>query len=89
MQTVNFTTPEGESVFFDSNGDSPARYELINLQNVDRGKINVETIGYYDASLPKDQQFSMNNVKVVWREGEDQVQILFFSFFVIICEKIP
>ncbi|XP_067245194.1 extracellular calcium-sensing receptor-like [Chanodichthys erythropterus] len=75
LQSINFTTPGGENVFFDKNGDSPARYELINLQSVNKGKIEVETIGYYDASLPKSQQFSMNNVQVVWREGKNQVPV--------------
>ncbi|XDV29274.1 hypothetical protein PO909_032411 [Leuciscus waleckii] len=74
-QSINFTTPRGENVFFDSNGDSPARYELINLQRVNKGKIEVGTIGYYDASLPKGQRFSMNNVQVVWREGKNQVPV--------------
>ncbi|XP_059362231.1 extracellular calcium-sensing receptor-like [Carassius carassius] len=75
LQSINFTTPGGENVFFDNNGDSPARYELINLQSVNKGKIKVETIGYYDASLPKGQRFSMNNVQVVWREGNHLVPV--------------
>ncbi|XP_043119912.1 extracellular calcium-sensing receptor-like [Puntigrus tetrazona] len=75
LQSINFTTPGGENVFFDNNGDSPARYELINLQSVNRGKMKVETIGYYDASLPKGQHFSMNNVQVVWREGRHLVPV--------------
>ncbi|XP_026142656.1 extracellular calcium-sensing receptor-like [Carassius auratus] len=75
LQSINFTTPGGENVFFDNNGDSPARYELINLQSVNKGKIKVETIGYYDASLPKGQRFSMNNVQVVWREGSHLVPV--------------
>ncbi|XP_067275513.1 extracellular calcium-sensing receptor-like [Pseudorasbora parva] len=73
LQTINFTTTGGENVFFDNNGDSPARYELINLQRVKKGKIEVETIGYYDASLPTGQRFSMNNIQVVWSEGKNQV----------------
>lgn len=80
MQSINFTTPGGENVFFDNNGDSPARYELINLQSVNKGKMKVETIGYYDASFPKGQRFSMNNVQVVWREGRHLVEIFLYSF---------
>ncbi|XP_042611591.1 extracellular calcium-sensing receptor-like [Cyprinus carpio] len=75
LQSINFTTPGGENVFFDNNGDSPARYELINLQSVNKGKMKVETIGYYDASFPKGQRFSMNNVQVVWREGRHLVPV--------------
>uniref|UniRef100_A0A671PRC4 Extracellular calcium-sensing receptor-like n=1 Tax=Sinocyclocheilus anshuiensis TaxID=1608454 RepID=A0A671PRC4_9TELE len=75
LQSINFTTAGRENVFFDNNGDSPARYELINLQSVNKGKMKVETIGYYDASLPKGQRFSMNNVQVVWREGRHLVPV--------------
>uniref|UniRef100_A0A673NEZ7 Extracellular calcium-sensing receptor-like n=1 Tax=Sinocyclocheilus rhinocerous TaxID=307959 RepID=A0A673NEZ7_9TELE len=73
--SINFTTAGRENVFFDNNGDSPARYELINLQSVNKGKMKVETIGYYDASLPKGQRFSINNVQVVWREGRHLVPV--------------
>ncbi|XP_065134792.2 extracellular calcium-sensing receptor [Paramisgurnus dabryanus] len=76
LQSVNFTTPGGENfVFFDNNGDSPARYELINLQSVNKGKMEVYTIGYYDASLPKGQRFSMNDVQIVWRKGSNMVPV--------------
>lgn len=80
MQSINFTTPGGENVFFDNNGDSPARYELINLQSVNKDKMKVETIGYYDASLSKGQRFSMNNVQVVWREGTLLVELFLYIF---------
>ncbi|XP_059420348.1 extracellular calcium-sensing receptor-like [Carassius carassius] len=69
MQTVNFTMNGGETVFFDSKGDSPARYELVNLQNVTKGTTEVATIGYYDAIQPRGQQFTMNNVNITWGGG--------------------
>uniref|UniRef100_A0A4W5RQQ5 G-protein coupled receptors family 3 profile domain-containing protein n=1 Tax=Hucho hucho TaxID=62062 RepID=A0A4W5RQQ5_9TELE len=64
LQSVNFTTGEGEKVFFDSNGDSPARYELVNLQSATSGTMEVATVGFYGASLTEDHQFTMNNVPV-------------------------
>ncbi|XP_043072444.1 LOW QUALITY PROTEIN: extracellular calcium-sensing receptor-like [Puntigrus tetrazona] len=69
LQTVNFTMNGGETLFFDSNGDSPARYELVNLQKVTKGTMEVVTIGYYDATLPRGQQFIMNNVNTIWGGG--------------------
>uniref|UniRef100_A0A3B4E195 G-protein coupled receptors family 3 profile domain-containing protein n=1 Tax=Pygocentrus nattereri TaxID=42514 RepID=A0A3B4E195_PYGNA len=75
LQNVNFITPQGESVFFDKNGDSPARYELINLQQVSEGTMKVATIGYYDASLPKHQQFTMNRNQIVWNGGSKRVPV--------------
>ncbi|XP_066540571.1 extracellular calcium-sensing receptor-like [Hoplias malabaricus] len=72
LQNVNFIASEGENVFFDKNGDSPARYELINLQRVPEGTMKVATIGYYDASLPKGRQFTLNSAQIVWN-GERQM----------------
>lgn len=66
LSTVNFTTGGGERVYFDNNGDSPARYELINLQLTNKGTMEGVTVGLYDASLPESHQFIMNNIPVNW-----------------------
>ncbi|XP_067101735.1 extracellular calcium-sensing receptor-like isoform X1 [Osmerus mordax] len=75
LQTVNFTTKEGESVFFDSNGDSPARYELVSLQLAHSGTMKAVTIGIYDASLPASHQFMRHNSTVVWGGGVTKVPV--------------
>ncbi|XP_060902744.1 extracellular calcium-sensing receptor-like [Labrus mixtus] len=69
LDSVNFTTQEGERVYFDSNGDSPARYELVNLQMTNKGTMEGVTVGIYDASLPESHQFITNNIPVVWGNG--------------------
>ncbi|KAL7400736.1 hypothetical protein ABVT39_016945 [Epinephelus coioides] len=69
LNTVNFTTKEGEQVYFDSNGDSPARYELVNLQMTNKGTMEGVTVGIYDASLPESHQFIKNNIPIVWGNG--------------------
>lgn len=75
LQNVNFVTPQGENVIFDSNGDSPPKYELINLQPSPEGTMRVVTVGLYDASLPKERQFTMNAAPVVWTGGSKEVHI--------------
>ncbi|XP_019943680.2 extracellular calcium-sensing receptor-like isoform X1 [Paralichthys olivaceus] len=75
LSTVNFTTGEGERVFFDKNGDSPARYELINLQMANKGTMKGVTVGLYDASLAESHQFIMNNVPVVWGHRLTEVPV--------------
>ena len=70
---------EGESVFFDSNGDSPARYELVSLQPAQSGTMKAVTIGIYDASLPASQQFMRHNTTVVWGGGVTKVNLTFLS----------
>uniref|UniRef100_A0A8C4S242 Extracellular calcium-sensing receptor-like n=1 Tax=Erpetoichthys calabaricus TaxID=27687 RepID=A0A8C4S242_ERPCA len=41
----------GENVYFDENGDSVARYELVNWQLTEDGTVKYITVGLYDASL--------------------------------------
>ncbi|XP_034780736.1 extracellular calcium-sensing receptor-like [Acipenser ruthenus] len=72
LKTVNFTTKNGENVYFDENGDPTARYALVNLQVNKESIIKCVTVGLYDASLPEGQQFIMNNVSIVWAGGQDK-----------------
>ncbi len=60
---------------FDQNGDSPARYELINLQHVTSETMHVATVGAFDATLPQERQFIMNGIKIVWGGGSQMVHI--------------
>ncbi|XP_048837916.1 extracellular calcium-sensing receptor-like [Brienomyrus brachyistius] len=73
LQRVNFTTPNGENVNFNPNGDPMARYELVNWQKGDDGETKFVTVGYYDASMPVGKQFVMNNASIVWA-GESSVK---------------
>ncbi|XP_041120314.1 extracellular calcium-sensing receptor-like isoform X2 [Polyodon spathula] len=73
LKTVNFTTKNGESVYFDDNGDPTAKYELVNWQLTKEGKTQFVTIGIYDASLPQGKQFVMNNIRIVWADDQDRV----------------
>lgn len=68
--------------FFYSNGDSPARYELVNLQSATSGTMEVATVGFYGVSLTEDHQFTMNNVSIVWGGRSETVHfhIVLFSY---------
>ncbi|KAG2462627.1 CASR protein, partial [Polypterus senegalus] len=72
LKTVNFTTKSGERVHFDENGDPTAKYELVNWQNDQEGLTKFITVGFYDASLPVEEQFVMNNVSIIWATGKDK-----------------
>ncbi|XP_058479932.1 extracellular calcium-sensing receptor-like [Solea solea] len=75
LQHINFTTRQGERVTFDQSGDSPARYELINLQHVSSGTMDVATVGFFDATLAHERQFMMNGVQIVWGGGSRTVPV--------------
>ncbi|KAG2463185.1 CASR protein, partial [Polypterus senegalus] len=73
MNKVHFITKSGENVYFDENGDSVARYELVNWQLTEDGTVKYITVGLYDASLPEGQQFKINNSIIVWAEEKRQI----------------
>ncbi|XP_039597020.1 extracellular calcium-sensing receptor-like [Polypterus senegalus] len=70
LKKVNFSVNNGEYVNFDINGDSPARYELVNWQLSVNGITEFVNIGFYDASLPEGKQFIMNNNSIVWASND-------------------
>ncbi|KAL6479423.1 hypothetical protein MHYP_G00128560 [Metynnis hypsauchen] len=73
LKRVNFTTNNGYQVSFDSSGDPVAVYELINWQFKKDGGLGFVTVGYYDSSRPRGQEFSISRT-VSWMEGQTEVQ---------------
>uniref|UniRef100_A0A8C4S0X4 Extracellular calcium-sensing receptor-like n=1 Tax=Erpetoichthys calabaricus TaxID=27687 RepID=A0A8C4S0X4_ERPCA len=73
LKSVNFTTRSGDIVYFDSNGDPVAKYNLVNWQLTKEGVTQFVIIGVYDASLPEGQQFKMKNVPIIWAGNQYKV----------------
>ncbi|XP_066566564.1 extracellular calcium-sensing receptor-like [Amia ocellicauda] len=73
LKKVDFTTWNGENMYFDENGDPAARYALVNWQLKKEGIPVIQDIGLYDASLPEGLRFIMNEVSAVWAGDRDEV----------------
>uniref|UniRef100_UPI001ED848D7 extracellular calcium-sensing receptor-like n=1 Tax=Scatophagus argus TaxID=75038 RepID=UPI001ED848D7 len=73
LKKVNFSQ-NGYDVSFDANGDPVATYELVNWQKSESGSTELVTVGFYDASLPAGQEFSINR-NLTWMEGSTQVPV--------------
>ncbi|XP_069053457.1 extracellular calcium-sensing receptor-like [Lepisosteus oculatus] len=73
LKTVNFTTNNGDRVYFDANGDPAATYELVNWQVNEEGKAQFVTVGHYDASAPEGQTFTMNDRTIIWAGGKSKI----------------
>ncbi|XP_067364245.1 extracellular calcium-sensing receptor-like [Channa argus] len=71
----NFKTKEGDDVYFNDNGDPPARYEIINWQPGVDGIVDFVTVGLYDATLPVDKQLSLHNKSLIWAKNSKQVPV--------------
>ncbi|XP_037533477.1 extracellular calcium-sensing receptor-like [Nematolebias whitei] len=73
LKTVNFSQ-NGYTVSFDANGDPVAFYDLVNWQKSESGAIELVTVGYYDASLLKGQEFRITR-NITWMDGTRQVPV--------------
>ncbi|XP_067850658.1 extracellular calcium-sensing receptor-like [Heptranchias perlo] len=71
VRSVNFTTTSDDNVYFDSNGDPVAIYDLINWQLNKYGVAEIVTVGYYDASAV--QEIVLNIKAIVWNGGTNKV----------------
>ncbi|XP_076853578.1 extracellular calcium-sensing receptor-like [Brachyhypopomus gauderio] len=74
LKRVNFTTKNGYQINFDSNGDPSAVYELINWKFNKDGTLKMVTVGYYDSSRPRGQEFRMSSA-ISWVGGQTEVPV--------------
>ncbi|XP_043558591.1 extracellular calcium-sensing receptor-like isoform X2 [Chiloscyllium plagiosum] len=72
MKRVNFRTKIGEKLYFDSNGDPVATYDIVNWQANDFGA-DIITVGYYDGAAPSDENFILSEKAIVWSGGQATV----------------
>nr|XP_020444444.1 extracellular calcium-sensing receptor-like [Monopterus albus] len=75
IKKIHFKTKEGDEVYFNENGDPPAKYEIINWQPTKNGIVDFVTVGLYDAYLPADKQLSLQRKYLIWAENSNQVPV--------------
>lgn len=73
LKKVRFKTKEGEEVYFDKNGDPPAKYEIINWQKSKVDQYEFVMVGLYDSSLPAQNRLAVNAATIVWAQNAHQV----------------
>ncbi|XP_026783411.3 extracellular calcium-sensing receptor [Pangasianodon hypophthalmus] len=69
LKAVQFTTPVGEMVAFDENGDPSASYDIINWHVGAEGKVEFVKVGQFDAASGPQQDFQLDLRKVFWGGG--------------------
>ncbi|XP_051778490.1 extracellular calcium-sensing receptor-like [Erpetoichthys calabaricus] len=72
LKSINFTFKTGEDVYFNENQTANARYDVINWQ-IKNGKTRIVTIGYYDTSAPNGSTFWINNTRIMWTDGQNNM----------------
>lgn len=67
LKCINVTTKNGARVFFDENGDSIAKYDLVNWQMKEDGSADIFIIGQFDNSSPEGKKLKLKEyAKIVW-----------------------
>ncbi|XP_054461970.1 extracellular calcium-sensing receptor-like [Anoplopoma fimbria] len=67
LDNVNFTTPQGEMFYFQE-GDTPAKYDLVNWQNTPEGSLKLVLIGRVDGF-----DLHLNESAIQWSTGSNKV----------------
>ncbi|XP_056334535.1 extracellular calcium-sensing receptor-like [Danio aesculapii] len=76
LNAVNFTTPVGELVYFEDNGEPSASYDIMNWHVDESGAVNFVQVGQFNAAKGPGQELNINLRKVVWGGGwADQVPV--------------
>ncbi|XP_062860449.1 extracellular calcium-sensing receptor-like [Trichomycterus rosablanca] len=66
LKAVHFTTPVGEEVNFDKNGDPSASYDIINWHVGAGGRMEFLQVGQFDSVKGPEQEFQLDLPKVSW-----------------------
>ncbi|XP_063348605.1 extracellular calcium-sensing receptor-like [Pelmatolapia mariae] len=66
LEMVNFTTPFGDQVSFDENGDVVPIYDVMNWLWLPDGSIKVQTVGEVKRSAFKGEELIIDEDKIFW-----------------------
>ncbi|CAJ1065284.1 extracellular calcium-sensing receptor-like [Xyrichtys novacula] len=66
LQNVNFTTPFGDQVSFDENGDALPIYDVINWLWLPDGRTKVQTVGEVKRSDSNGEELKIDEDQIFW-----------------------
>ncbi|XP_056425654.1 extracellular calcium-sensing receptor-like [Hyla sarda] len=75
MRSVRFTTSDDREIYFDSNGDFPAVYDIVNWQLTPQGNVQQVKVGSYDGSAIHGNKFLVNTSAIQWTKRQEQIPV--------------
>ncbi|KAM3924643.1 extracellular calcium-sensing receptor-like [Leptodactylus fuscus] len=73
LKEVNFKNPMGEEMYFDSTGNPPTDYDVMNWhRNLDES-ITLVKVGRYNLRESQENDLSMNVTSIRWITGEQEI----------------
>ncbi|XP_038548425.1 extracellular calcium-sensing receptor-like [Micropterus salmoides] len=67
LEKVNFTTPFGDQVSFDENGDALPIYDIMNWLWLPDGRTKVQSVGVVKKSASKGEELTLDEEKIFWK----------------------
>ncbi|KAJ1080425.1 hypothetical protein NDU88_000630 [Pleurodeles waltl] len=74
IKGLRVSNEAGVKLFFNENGEVPARYDIVNWQKSPEGALRHVTVGKYDSSDPDGHTLTINMSSIHWTAGSTQVQ---------------
>ncbi|CAJ0965691.1 unnamed protein product [Ranitomeya imitator] len=75
LRSVYFTTSDDQEIHFDSNGDFPAVYDIVNWQIGPRGDVQQVKVGSYDGNPKQGNKFVVNTSAIQWTRRQNQIPV--------------
>ncbi|XP_070761763.1 extracellular calcium-sensing receptor-like [Enoplosus armatus] len=72
LEKVNFTTPFGDQVSFDENGDALPIYDIMNWLWLPEGGTKVQNVGVVKKSASKGEELTLDEDKIFWNFDSKQ-----------------
>ncbi|XP_039986056.1 extracellular calcium-sensing receptor-like [Xiphias gladius] len=66
LEKVNFTTPFGDQVSFDENGDALPIYDIMNWMWLPDGRTKVQSVGVVKKSPVRREELTLHEEKIFW-----------------------
>ncbi|XP_078515262.1 extracellular calcium-sensing receptor-like [Lissotriton helveticus] len=73
VRNLRFKTHTGEEIFFDSNGDAPAAYEILNVQIYQDQEFQLIKVGTLNPTAEEGKHITVNTGTILWGDGTSQV----------------
>ncbi|KAM9318703.1 LOW QUALITY PROTEIN: extracellular calcium-sensing receptor-like [Pholidichthys leucotaenia] len=70
LEKVNFTTPFGDQVSFDENGDALPIYDLMNWLWLPDGNAQIQNVGVVKKTVFKDEELTIDDDKIFWKSKQ-------------------
>lgn len=77
MEKVNFTTPFGDPVSFDENGDALPIYDIMNWLWLPDGRTKVQNVGEVKGSAFEGEELTIDEDKIFWNFDSKQVTAVY------------